>query len=68
MTAIQKVDSMMPNAPPEMTAEHALSLVRVVEKQGVENIVSIGMGFGGVFFVNANGMYIGIEKDGYAHT
>ena len=67
MTAVQKVDELMPDVS-ALTGEQSLSLVRVVERQGVENIVSIGIGFEGVCFVNANGMYIGIEKDGYAHT
>lgn len=51
-----------------VTATQAVSLCSVIEKQGKENVTNIGCGMQNVLFVEANGMTIGIEPDGYAHT
>lgn len=51
----------------ELTLAQAASLERVVNHQGLENLTALSTCDGSVGVVFTH-IYIGIEKDGYAHS
>ena len=44
------------------------SLIRVVTRQGWDKVEEVRRGWDKEIMVHANGMWIGIERDGYAHS
>jgi hypothetical protein len=68
MTASSRIKSMAPDELIRgLNRAERKALVRCVRWQRPENVMGIGRGYC-CLFVMANGMYIGVEKDGYTHT
>ena len=51
-----------------MTTAQYESACKVARRQGLPPVVTVHGGSDNCIMINANGMWIGVEKDGYAHT
>jgi hypothetical protein len=51
-----------------MTAEQYEAACKVALRQNLPNVLTVHPGCDDSVMINANGMWIGVEKDGYAHT
>jgi hypothetical protein len=51
-----------------MTVEQYESACRVADRQKLPTVLTVHPGCDDSVMIHANGMWIGVEKDGYAHT